>query len=386
MSGAGTAVLGAAAPVPASSRALRVTVPLASFNLSGGVKVLVAIANAMAARGWPVEVLVPEFASDSPFPLHPGVRVRVLGTGGARLPRSLRALVHYGRLGWHAARGADVVLANYFPTAFCAVLSRALRHRRAVVVYYAQGYEAESHGLIAEANRVSRWARFAAARLSYRLPVRLFCVSAWVARRIGRADSVVAHAPALDLEVFQPRPRPARPRVTLGVIGRSGVNKGYQVFLDAVARLREREDLEIVVVSPRAGEVPPPTGVTVSMVEARSEAIMAGFYERCDIFVLPSYVEGFPLPPLEAMASGCAVVTTACGGVADYAVDGVNALVVPPGDSDALAAAVQRVCVDGELRRRLAQTGIETARRFARDRMAAEFLEAVEGTWSRCRR
>ena len=371
--------------VERSPRALRVTVPLAGFNLSGGVKVLVTIANAMAARGWAVELLAPDFADRSPFALAPGVRVRTLATPRA-LPRSARAVVHYLRLAWAAARGADVCLANYFPTVFCAVASRLLRNRRAVVIYYAQGYEAHSHGLGAEANLLSRVVRFAAAHGSYRLPARLFCVSAWVAERIGRAGSRVAHAPALDLEVFRPRPRAMRDRVTVGVIGRSGHNKGYAVFLEALGRVESRARLDVLVASPRAGEVAPPPGVAAQVLEGLGEPEMAEFYGRCDIFVLPSYVEGFPLPPLEAMASGCAVVTTACGGVADYVDNDVNALVVSPGDAAALAAAIDRLCAEGETRRRLGEAGVVTARRFARDPLAAEFLDAVEDTWSRCRR
>jgi glycosyltransferase involved in cell wall biosynthesis len=298
----------------------------------------------------------------------------------------VRHVVHYLRLAWRAARGADVCLANYFPTAFCAVASRLLRNRNAVVVYYAQGYEAVSHGLIAEANPVSRLLRFVAATLSYRLPARLFCVSEWVAARIGRPGSRVAHAPALDLDVFRAAPRAPRARPVIGVIGRSGRNKAYDLFLEMLRRLPDPAGVEVIVASPRAGEVALPEGVAATALEARNEPAMAAFYNGCDIFVLPSYVEGFPLPPLEAMACGCAVVTTACGGVADYADDGVNALVVDPGDAAALAVAVWRVCTDTELRQRLGAVAVGTARRFARDRMAGEFLDAVEETWNVCKR
>lgn len=104
---------------------------------------------------------------------------------------------------------------------------------------------------------------------------------------------------------------------------------------------------------------------------------MAEFYRRCDLFVLPSRMEAFPLPPLEAMACGCAVVSTACGGVEDYAEDGVNCLLVPPGDPASLAAAVWRACTDDPLRSRLERHGAMTARRFEREAMVREFVALV---------
>ena len=105
---------------------------------------------------------------------------------------------------------------------------------------------------------------------------------------------------------------------------------------------------------------------------------MVEFYNRCDVFVLTSRVEGFPLPPLEAMACGCAVVATRCGGVGDYARDGVNCLTVPTRDADALARALDTVCGDAALRAALAATGLVTVKEFERGAMLARFLEHLE--------
>jgi glycosyltransferase involved in cell wall biosynthesis len=82
---------------------------------------------------------------------------------------------------------------------------------------------------------------------------------------------------------------------------------------------------------------------------------------------------------VEAMACGCALVTTDNGGSRDYAVDGETALVVPPGDPIALAVAAERLIRDGAIRTRLAASGSELVRsRFDWDNTAAVLEPRLE--------
>jgi len=84
------------------------------------------------------------------------------------------------------------------------------------------------------------------------------------------------------------------------------------------------------------------------------------------IAVLPSYREGLPKSLLEAAASARPIVATDVPGCREIARDGVNALLVPPRDANALASAVARLARDGELRRTLGARGREiVVREFA---------------------
>ena len=60
------------------------------------------------------------------------------------------------------------------------------------------------------------------------------------------------------------------------------------------------------------------------------EELVGDIYNGSSIYLCPSWTEGWHLPPAEAMACGCAVVSTDIGGVRDYAEHGVTALLSPP--------------------------------------------------------
>ena len=88
------------------------------------------------------------------------------------------------------------------------------------------------------------------------------------------------------------------------------------------------------------------------------------YFERAAIVVVPSRREGYGIVAREAMAYGRAVVATDVGGLRDAIEDDVGGLLVPPSDSVALRAALERLLGDPELRARL---GAE-ARRVATER------------------
>jgi glycosyltransferase involved in cell wall biosynthesis len=92
---------------------------------------------------------------------------------------------------------------------------------------------------------------------------------------------------------------------------------------------------------------------------------IAKVYGSCDITINASKkVEGFSLPPLESMASGTPVITSDCGGVMDYAVDGFNALVVHAENSQAIREKLDLLLKDEKLYDRLADQGIKTSKQY----------------------
>ena len=99
-------------------------------------------------------------------------------------------------------------------------------------------------------------------------------------------------------------------------------------------------------------------------------------YKGAQVFVLPSFDEGFGIPALEAMAAGVPVVVAKRGALPE--VVGDAGLLVDPDDPDSIAAALERLIGDADLRASLARRGLERARRFTWTQTARDVRRAYE--------
>ncbi|MEH3118991.1 MAG: glycosyltransferase family 4 protein [Methylorubrum populi] len=154
--------------------------------------------------------------------------------------------------------------------------------------------------------------------------------------------------------------------------GRVDRRKGVLDFLDALECLWEAGvpfDAVISGIGPdveTAREKAEAIGFTSAQVRFTGYAdydTVPALYREADVFVSPTYAEGFSNTILEAMASGLAVVSTHAVGVSDCLRDGENGLLVNPGDVRGLTGALRRVVEDAALRTRLAESGLEECRR-----------------------
>lgn len=96
---------------------------------------------------------------------------------------------------------------------------------------------------------------------------------------------------------------------------------------------------------------------------------LPNYISSSDIQITFSKAESFPLPPLEAMACGSAVITTPYG-TEDYAIDGENSLIVKPGDIHMLAESIKKLILDEQLRNKLQMNGIRTAKKYTYENQA----------------
>lgn len=159
-------------------------------------------------------------------------------------------------------------------------------------------------------------------------------------------------------------------RIEVLALGRLGVRKGSYDLVSAVAALppstRDRLHLtlagdgEVAEVLAAAAALGPTVTVRDWVAPAERDSLLA----TADVFALPSYDEGLPMALLEAMAAGLVPLTTPVGGIPEAVTDGVDGVLVQPGDVPALAAALTRLVDDPALRRRLAAGARDRARDF----------------------
>jgi glycosyltransferase involved in cell wall biosynthesis len=146
-------------------------------------------------------------------------------------------------------------------------------------------------------------------------------------------------------------------------VGALGEHKGVSVLVDAWQGLDPRPPL-VLLGTPQV-DTPEhfPEGVTV-VENVPHDAVMAA-YSHATVTVVPSvWPEPFGKVAVEAMSLGCPVVATAGGGLAEIVRDGVDGLLVTPGDTLELRTAIARLLGDPGLRARLGERGRERAQHF----------------------
>jgi glycosyltransferase involved in cell wall biosynthesis len=213
---------------------------------------------------------------------------------------------------------------------------------------------------------------------TWKLRLEKIVISRWlqsIAESLGERSHYIPNG--LDFDAFGPdTPPESRRPDSLLMLHHTLPWKGTQ---DGLIALRQ-----VIDHYPKAsirlfgtGPAPPnlPTGFEYQRKPAHLR--LRALYNEAAIFVAPSMAEGWPLPPAEAMMSGCALAATDIGGHREYAVPGDTALLSPPSNPTALAANLIRLVEDDALRVRLARSGLAGVQRFTWTRAVGAFEEVL---------
>jgi glycogen synthase len=185
--------------------------------------------------------------------------------------------------------------------------------------------------------------------------VRWLCCSRWLRARMGLREAEIMH-PGVRATAFCERRSVPPWRWRLVYAGRLSPLKGVG---DAIAALDRLDAATLSVIGDGA---PPRPHPSMTVEPAIDRAALGARMRAADAVLFPvRWEEPWGLVPLEAMACGVPVVATGTGGSAEYLQEGMNALLVPPGDPDAIARAVRRLTDDPALRARLVDGGRRTA-------------------------
>jgi glycosyltransferase involved in cell wall biosynthesis len=310
---------------------MKITFVLPFAGLQGGIRVLAIYAERLRQRGHQVAVVSTPFT----MPMRRKVKSLLLGRGwpkpelgshfdGLNVPHQVlekeRPVLDAD------VPDADVVVATYYPTAYDVLnLSRA----KGAKAFFIQNYELEDGKLDPKLDA------------TWRMPVHKIVIAKWLLKIAQEkfGDTKVSLVPnSVDLDQFHAPPRGKRPMPTVGMLYATSWMKGCRTSFEALKRVAT--ELPLLRVISFGAEHP---GLDLRLPPYAEfhyrppQEKIRDLYAQCDVWLCGSAREGFGLPPLEAMACRCPVVSTRVAGPLDFVQEGVNGFLVNIGDAGGLA-------------------------------------------------
>lgn len=356
---------------------MRITFVLPYAGLQGGVRVIGVYAKRLTERGHQVFLL----SHPEVIRLRHTVKSLLVGDGfPGRSPSFLDGIGVEHRV-LDAVRpvtdddvpDADVVIATYYTTAQ-GVLD--LSPRKGAKAIFIQNYEVAP----GQTNR--------ALDASWRMPLHKILISRWLvdlaASRFG--DTAVSHVPnSVDTDLFHAPPRGRQPRPTVGMLYSTFELKGCRCTLRALTKVAARSTgLRVVCFGAERPDFRMPLPRFAEFVFRPPQQRLRELYGECDVWACGSKVEGFHLPPIEAMACRCPVVSTRVGGPLDLIEEGVNGHLVDVGDESALIDRIVRVLqLPGAQWKAMSDAAHRTATRYTWDDATSLFEGALRSAIDR---
>jgi glycosyltransferase involved in cell wall biosynthesis len=342
-------------------------------------------AGHLEAGGHEVVVFASDVESAQSTPRRRYVRVRAGRWKAFDLGGFLFALRLFGALWRRRRERPDVLLVVDSTAYFGAWLAGQFLRVPAVMAFQGWVYSPGKRGIYP---RTVTWVYKLSVHFCIRFAPLIGCLSREIHDGLlakGVAPERLWFAPnCVDLALWRTGKEGAHRRAERGVlyVGRFSVEKGLRFLLEAAPAVLQRcpntrfrlvgseepEDGEYHELARRLG-----VRDRVEFAGTVPRESLPAVYADADVLAVPSLAEGHALAPLESVACGTPVVGSDIPGIRETIEEGVNGLLVPPGDAAALADALARVLGDADLLDRLTRAARPSAQRFSWETRIAEF-------------
>ncbi len=344
----------------------RLTLVVPALGVGGAEKVMTNMANAWAEKGWEITLLTFSAPDMSPFyPLHPAVNLCFLSI--LKPSKNIIAGV------WNNIRRVLIIRRTVVATLPDTVIS--FMDRTNVITLIALLFTGipvivseRSNPQLSLVGKGWNLLRRVVYPLAYYIIVQTERGRSTFPRRLQDKILVIhnpAHAPSDEItKIMLPRP------CIIGV-GRIVNEKGFDLLLKAFASIsRQFNEWSLILLGdgPLRSELERlanDIGITTRVKFLGFVSNPSALMRQADIFVLSSRIEGFPNTLCEAMACGLPVIATDCPmGPREIIREGVDGLLVPPEDVNALAAAMETLMSNAAIRKLLGKNALDVIDRF----------------------
>lgn len=337
----------------------------------GGFKVVYEYANHLVKRGHQVEI-------------HQVARIDPTEKGKARWLKTLKYT--YGRITraylptswfmldgrvkvhWHlnfsprALQDCDVVVATAWQTAMFLRGHPQLQSKGAYLIQHEEFWSGDAETV----------------KSTWRDPLHKVVIARWLQRSLKAEGADSTYIPnGLDFQRFDVQiPLESRSGNRLMMLYHDLEWKGSQDGLQALQKVKtQHPGIQVILFGvPKAPELPD----WITYHQTPAQDTLRDLYNQADIFVAPSWSEGWGLPATEAMMCGAAVVATNIGGHQEFAHHEDTALLAEPRNPEDLAAQILRLLGDRELRMKIARQGHEFVQQFTWDRATDRLIKALQ--------
>lgn len=308
-------------------------------SICGGVKIIFEHTNRLKELGWEVYV-ISHFPKPDWYPIYADYRQVPFGIELAQgIPQ------------------CDVIVATYWDH-----IQACIETGIAPVVYFEQGDEHLFH-----IERLSEEIR-SFVKVQFDLPQFVMTVSnqasLLIKNNYEREAIVIPNA--IDHGIFKPIDHPSsNNQKYILMMGNENISfKGIPTIVKAFSKINEKyPDLKLYWINPKE----PSEGwkcVADKIFVNPKQLEIAELFRNALFYVSASEYETFSLPVLEAMSSGCPVISTDNSGVLEYGINNFNILLTRFGDIDDLVVKMQTLIEDNELRKKLMFNGLKTAQQY----------------------
>ena len=346
---------------------------LEEFNPSGGLKIVTAIANTLAEAEYQITILVPKYTKASFYELNDTIHVMPLGKSsfGGKIFYFMRLFVFVRKL------DAIVVTPNYRIAALCGSNSKI---KSDPLVFLIQGDDEISLIMNSPSNKLVKWGNHILFKKSQTIFAKRIFVSSFLQNRSTKKGQLI---PNFISDFFINSPKRdlfKETEITIGTVSTSSPNKGFDLFLLIIDELLAKDRLgnkkfKFICATQDQALIHSNYRHQIDFVSPKNEQEMSAFYQCCDIYLSCSKSEGFNLPVLESMATGCIVFTTNDGGVADLIEDGKDGFLIDTRDEKVISNKISQQLSTLDQLQKVQENCLLKSKQYTRAKFNAAYLQ-----------